>query len=84
MTFRSQTLMIACVSPADVNFGETLNTLNYASRARNIKNRAVVNQDYQAMEVHQLRAEVARLKMQLMETKGGSGPSSNGAEGRLV
>lgn len=48
----SQTLMIACISPADSNFGETLNTLNYASRARNIKNRVMVNQDYQAMEVH--------------------------------
>ncbi|KAI3645346.1 hypothetical protein MP228_011510 [Amoeboaphelidium protococcarum] len=66
----SQTLMIACISPADSNFGETLNTLNYASRARNIKNRVMVNQDYQAMEVHQLRAEVARLKIELMSLKG--------------
>jgi hypothetical protein len=61
--------MIACVSAADSNFGETLNTLNYASRARNIKNKVMVNQDYQAMEIHQLRAEISRLKMELMAAR---------------
>jgi hypothetical protein len=79
---KSQTLMIACVSPADSNFGETMNTLNYASRARNIRNRVMVNEDYQAMEVHQLRAEISRLKMELMAVKSssssGGGGMSNG------
>jgi len=37
--------MIACVSPADSNFEETLSTMKYASRARNIKNKPVVNLD---------------------------------------
>jgi len=37
--------MIACCSPAESNFDETLNTLKYASRARNIKNKPVVNRD---------------------------------------
>jgi len=41
----SRTLMIACVSPADRDFVETLNTLRYANRTRNIKNTVVVNQD---------------------------------------
>lgn len=41
----SRTSMIACVSPAEVNFEETLNTLKYASRARNIKNKPIVNRD---------------------------------------
>lgn len=41
----SRTSMIACVSPADINFEETLNTLKYASRARNIKNAPKVNRD---------------------------------------
>lgn len=50
VNLHSQTLMIACVSPSDSNFGETLNTLTYASRARNIKNKVMVNQDLQAME----------------------------------
>ncbi|CAB4434876.1 unnamed protein product [Rhizophagus irregularis] len=42
----SQTLMLACVSPADSNFMETLNTLKYANRARNIKNKVSVNESY--------------------------------------
>ena len=41
----SRTIMIACISPAEINFEETLNTLKYASRARNIKNKAIVNRD---------------------------------------
>ncbi|KAI8821935.1 P-loop containing nucleoside triphosphate hydrolase protein, partial [Chytriomyces cf. hyalinus JEL632] len=41
----SQTLMIACVSPSDLSYGETVSTLTYANRARNIKNKAVVNRD---------------------------------------
>ncbi|KAL1470996.1 hypothetical protein MTO96_023915 [Rhipicephalus appendiculatus] len=40
----SRTLMIACVSPCDRDFMETLNTLKYANRAKNIKNRITVNQ----------------------------------------
>ena len=41
----SRTSMIACVSPAESNFDETLNTLKYASRARKIKNKPKVNRD---------------------------------------
>ncbi|KAI0306797.1 hypothetical protein B0F90DRAFT_1808404 [Multifurca ochricompacta] len=40
----AHTLMIACVSPAEWNAAETLNTLKYANRARNIKNRAIINE----------------------------------------
>uniref|UniRef100_A0AAY4BB47 Kinesin motor domain-containing protein n=1 Tax=Denticeps clupeoides TaxID=299321 RepID=A0AAY4BB47_9TELE len=39
----AKTLMIACISPSSCDFDETLNTLNYAKRARNIQNRATVN-----------------------------------------
>ncbi|XP_045417672.1 kinesin-like protein KIF7 isoform X1 [Lemur catta] len=39
----AKTVMIACVSPSSCDFDETLNTLNYASRAQNIRNRATVN-----------------------------------------
>lgn len=62
----SQTLMLACVSPADSNFMETLNTLKYANRARNIKNRVTINQEFagSSIEVNQLRAQIARLKME--------------------
>ncbi|XP_006885233.1 PREDICTED: kinesin-like protein KIF7 [Elephantulus edwardii] len=39
----AKTVMIACVSPSSSDFDETLNTLNYASRAQNIRNRATIN-----------------------------------------
>ncbi|KAI8979036.1 hypothetical protein BDB01DRAFT_798988 [Pilobolus umbonatus] len=63
----SQTLMLACVSPADTNFMETLSTLKYANRARNIKNRVTVNQDFagSSMEVNQLKALVSRLRLEI-------------------
>jgi len=57
--------MIACISPADINFEETLNTLKYANRARNITNKAVVNRDAHASLIASLRREVSLLKMQL-------------------
>ncbi|KAG1654869.1 Chromosome-associated kinesin KIF4A [Nymphon striatum] len=51
----SHTLMIACVSPADYNFEETLNTLRYADRARKIKNKPVINRDPQTIEIMRLK-----------------------------
>ena len=54
----SQTVMIACISPADSNMEETLNTLRYADRARRIKNKPVVNRDPQAAELNKLREQV--------------------------
>ncbi|RLW02027.1 hypothetical protein DV515_00007494, partial [Chloebia gouldiae] len=67
----SQTLMIACVSPSDRDFMETLNTLKYANRARNIKNKVMVNQDRASQQINALRSEIARLQMELMEYKTG-------------
>jgi hypothetical protein len=63
----SQTLMMACVSPSDSNFLETLSTLKYANRARNIKNKVTINQEFagSSVEVNQLRSQVARLKLEL-------------------
>ncbi|KAG9342346.1 hypothetical protein JZ751_016848 [Albula glossodonta] len=65
----SQTVMIACISPSDRDFMETLNTLKYANRARNIKNRVMVNQDKASQQISALRTEIARLQMELMEYK---------------
>lgn len=65
----SRTVMIACVSPSDRDFMETLNTLKYANRARNIKNKVVVNQDKTSQQISAMRAEIARLQMELMEYK---------------
>ncbi|TRZ02979.1 hypothetical protein DNTS_004984 [Danionella cerebrum] len=65
----SRTVMIACVSPSDRDFMETLNTLKYANRARNIKNKVTVNQDKTSQQISSLRAEIARLQMEIMEYK---------------
>lgn len=73
--------MIACISPSDRDFMETLNTLKYANRARNIKNKVMVNQDKASQQISALRTEIARLQMELMEYKTVSGRSSGEAEG---
>src|SRR4051794_8640576 len=67
----SRTLMIACISPSDCDFVETLNTLKYANRARNIKNRVVVNQDMNSRMLIELHAQVQRLQVELLEYKQG-------------
>lgn len=67
----SQTVMIACVSPSDRDFMETLNTLKYANRARNIKNRIFVNQDKSSKTIAQLKQQIAQLQLELVEYKQG-------------
>lgn len=67
----SQTLMIACISPSDRDFMETLNTLKYANRARNIKNRVQINQDQSSRTISSLRREIAALQLELLEYKQG-------------
>ena len=51
----SRTTMIACASPADSNLDESLSTVKYASRARNIKNKPKVNRDANSMLIEALR-----------------------------
>lgn len=65
----SRTLMIACISPSDRDFMETLNTLRYANRARNIKNKIFVNQDKTSKQIAQLKSEIERLNYELMQYK---------------
>lgn len=71
--------MIACVSPSDRDFMETLNTLKYANRARNIKNKVMVNQDRASQQINALRSEITRLQMELMEYKTVSPSAGHGA-----
>ena len=59
--------MIACVSPSDADFMETLNTLKYANRTRNIKNRVTINQDKTSRTIALLRQEIQQLQLELME-----------------
>lgn len=58
----SKTIMLAAISPADVNYGETLSTLHYANRAKNIVNKPIVNEDENVRIIRELRAEVEHLK----------------------
>ncbi|KAF2432969.1 kinesin-domain-containing protein [Tothia fuscella] len=61
----SLTAMIAAISPADINFEETLSTLRYADSAKRIKNHAVVNEDPNARMVRELKEELAQLRAKL-------------------
>ncbi|KAM8952225.1 chromosome-associated kinesin KIF4A isoform 2-T2 [Pelodytes ibericus] len=76
----SHTLMIACVSPADSNMEETLNTLRYADRARKIKNKPIVNTDPQAAELQRLKQQVQDLQVLLLQAHGGTLPVLTGIE----
>ena len=67
----SRTLMIACVSPSDRDFMETLNTMKYANRARNIKNKVTANQDKTSRTIMMLRQEIQNLQLELMEYRQG-------------
>ncbi|XP_056399015.1 kinesin-like protein KIF1B isoform X14 [Hyla sarda] len=58
----SRTAMVAALSPADINYDETLSTLRYADRAKQIKCNAIINEDPNAKLVRELKDEVTRLK----------------------
>lgn len=61
----SRTLMIACVSPGDNNESETLSTLRYANRAKNIKNRPRINEDPKDALIRQYQKEIKTLRQML-------------------
>jgi hypothetical protein len=54
----SKTAMVAAISPADINYEETLSTLRYADRAKQIMCKAIVNEDPTAKMIRELREEV--------------------------
>ncbi|KAK3377951.1 hypothetical protein B0H63DRAFT_547572 [Podospora didyma] len=61
----SMTAMIAAISPADINYDETLSTLRYADSAKRIKNHAVINEDANARMIRELKEELAVLRSKL-------------------
>ncbi|XP_044137997.1 kinesin-like protein KIF1B isoform X14 [Bufo gargarizans] len=65
----SRTAMVAALSPADINYDETLSTLRYADRAKQIKCNAIINEDPNAKLVRELKDEVTRLK-ELLRAQG--------------
>ncbi|KAL1345041.1 hypothetical protein HN51_053078 [Arachis hypogaea] len=68
----SRTVMIACISPADINAEETLNTLKYANRARNIQNKPVINRDPMSTEMLKMRQQLEYLQAELCARSGNS------------
>ncbi|XP_059226499.1 kinesin-like protein unc-104 isoform X7 [Stomoxys calcitrans] len=84
----SKTAMIAAISPADINYDETLSTLRYADRAKAIVCKAVVNEDANAKLIRELKEEIQKLRDLLKaegievqeedEIKGGGGTGGGG------
>lgn len=87
----SMTAMIAAISPADINFEETLSTLRYADSAKRIKNNAVVNEDPNARMIRELKEELSQLRSKLgggvaaAASAGGTGGAAGvGSDGTVV
>ncbi|KAJ8045153.1 Kinesin-like protein KIF16B [Holothuria leucospilota] len=78
----SKTIMVATISPADVNYGETLSTLRYANRAKDIINKPTINEDPNIKLIRELRAEITRLKKRLGDM--GGEETSNETETAVV
>ncbi|XP_050365648.1 kinesin-like protein KIN-4A isoform X2 [Argentina anserina] len=68
----SKTVMIACISPADINGEESLNTLKYANRARNIQNKPIVNRDVISNEMQKMKEQLKLLQAELCTRGGGA------------
>ena len=69
--------MIAAVSPADYNYDESLGTLRYAARAKNVKNKPKVNEDPKDALIKEFAEEIRRLK-ELLEMHGKNGVAIGG------
>ncbi|KAH8342742.1 hypothetical protein KR084_005635, partial [Drosophila pseudotakahashii] len=65
----TKTLMISCISPSDINYDETISTLRYASRAKNISNKPTINEDPKDAKLRQYQNEILNLKRMLEETQ---------------
>lgn len=65
----TKTLMVACLSPADNNYDETLSTLRYANRAKNIKNKPKINEDPKDALLRAYQEEIVKLKALLLGKK---------------
>ncbi len=67
--------MIANVGPADYNYDETMNTLRYASRAKNIQNKPRINEDPKDALLREYQDEVQKLREQLANIQSGMNPA---------
>lgn len=72
----TKTLMIACISPADYNYEETLSTLRYASRAKNIANKPKINEDPKDTMLREYQEEINLLR-KMLESSGNGQITAN-------
>ena len=77
----TKTVMCANCGPADWNFDETMSTLRYANRAKNIKNKPRINEDPKDAMLREFQEEIERLRAQLTNQGGGGGGGSGGGGG---
>uniref|UniRef100_A0A914YMR1 Kinesin-like protein n=1 Tax=Panagrolaimus superbus TaxID=310955 RepID=A0A914YMR1_9BILA len=75
----SKTIMIAAISPADINYEESLSTLRFADRVKSIKTKAVVNESATERMIRELKEENARLQ-ELIRRGGVNGSAVNNDE----
>lgn len=79
----SRTAMLANISPASINFDETLSTLRFAMTVKKVKNHAVVNEDPQQRLIRELREEIETIRLQMQNaaaaTAAAGGPSASGS-----
>ncbi|KAI4877257.1 hypothetical protein NFI96_014314, partial [Prochilodus magdalenae] len=66
----ARTVMVANIGPASYNVEETLTTLRYSNRAKNIKNKPRINEDPKDALLREFQEEIARLKEQLEKRSG--------------
>jgi len=71
----SKTAMLANISPADINFEETLSTLRFAQTTKKIKMHAKVNEDPQQKLIRELREEIAAIKELIKQREAGNVPT---------
>ncbi|XP_077329356.1 kinesin-like protein KIF3A isoform X1 [Lithobates pipiens] len=76
----SKTMMCANIGPADYNYDETISTLRYANRAKNIKNKARINEDPKDALLRQFQKEIEELKKKLDEGEEISGSEDSGSD----
>ncbi|KAH9526331.1 Kinesin-like protein kif17 [Dermatophagoides farinae] len=75
----TKTLMVACISPADNNYDETLSTLRYANRAKNIQNKPRINEDPKDAKLREYQEEILWLKKMLEQQTSSLSSSSSPA-----
>ena len=79
----SKTVMVATIGPASYNYEETVTTLRYANRAKNIKNKPKINEDPKDAMLRQFQEEITRLKS-LIDKQGGPKKGRKGKKNRRV